>query len=233
MLIDLLHTLAMYKINTLPNTVSSTLPNAVSISPNGIEKTCVYLQLCRAMYWEDYQNSMATTYFQEDNQNICVYPLLQSNIIKNDDLNVVDAVRSQHKRFKFSYVDCRNKIKTKLEKGETDWTNFWVNEICNVVKFKKPASWLDHLFIVDKFLKEKGLKVIFLFDGIEEIFTDFTTDLGHQIAIEALLGLPRHIVEIDNSSIGMIIFIRRDSLPYVITQNLGQFEHLYREFAID
>ncbi|MFM6005844.1 MAG: ParA family protein, partial [Sphaerospermopsis kisseleviana] len=76
-------------------------------------------------------------------------------------------------------------------------------------------------------------KIIFLFDGLEDIFSDIAANEKQRIALKALIDdLPKKLSEIRQSHLGIIIFLRRDFLRYTITQNLGQFENLYRSYDL-
>ncbi len=55
----------------------------------------------------------------------------------------------------------------------------------------------------------------------------------NKIALKALIeDLPNKLSEIRQSNLGVIIFLRRDFLRYTITQNLRQFENLYRSYDL-
>lgn len=221
-------------LNNLASEFKATLPGIVCIAPNGVEKTSAYLQLCRFKTWGNFLASISSDHdHQHQGMNdAIIYPLLQSNLVRHDDLDTVEMVRNKHKKIKFSHLDCQDRIKAELQKGTLAWTDFWVQEIFNAVRFNKPKPWVNHLQVANEFLKNKEQKVVFLFDGIEDIFSEFDTNIAHEMAIDKLLSLPRHLVEINDSHIGIIIFIRRNSLPHIITQNLGQFRALYRKFDI-
>jgi hypothetical protein len=86
---------------------------------------------------------------------------------------------------------------------------------------------------INQYLKNKELKIIFLFDGLEDIFPDIAFNEKQRIALKALIDdLPKKLSEIRQSHLGVIIFLRRDFLRYTITQNLGQFENLYRSYDL-
>jgi hypothetical protein len=211
--------------NNLKSEFPNKLPSAVSIAPDGLEKSFAYLQLSKYEYWKNF--------FPNSPNNVCIYPLLQSSCLGKDDIDVIEKVRSKHKKFRFSHTECRDRINAELEEGKLDWTKFWIEEICKAVKFKKPKTWANDLRVVDDFLREKERRVIFLFDGIEEIFPEFSTNISHEIAINSLLDIPKHIAYgISDLHIGIIIFICKNTVPHVIVQNSGQFIFQYDKFII-
>jgi hypothetical protein len=72
-----------------------------------------------------------------------------------------------------------------------------------------------------------------LFDGLEDIFTEIASSNQQQTALKSLTDdLPEKLSEIRQSNLVVIIFLRRDFLRYTITQNLSQFENLYRAYDL-
>lgn len=89
------------------------------------------------------------------------------------------------------------------------------------------------LSIINRDLKDRGLRIIFLFDGLEDIFSNIASSNQEKIALKALIDdLPKRLSEIRQSNLGVIIFLRRDFLRYTITQNLKQFENLYLSYDL-
>lgn len=85
---------------------------------------------------------------------------------------------------------------------------------------------------LDQRLKEKQWKIIFLFDGLENQFSGAANEKTQQIALQALIDLPENCREIRNPNLGMVIFLHHDFLPYALSQNIGQFESLYKDYHL-
>ncbi|NJR76552.1 MAG: hypothetical protein HC773_29310 [Scytonema sp. CRU_2_7] len=81
-------------------------------------------------------------------------------------------------------------------------------------------------------MKDKGLRIIFLFDGLEDIFAEAPSSPQQQTALRALINVPKRLSEIRQSNLGLIVLLRRDFLRYAITQNIAQFESLYRSYDL-
>ncbi|MEL6457732.1 MAG: ParA family protein, partial [Cyanobacteria bacterium J06621_15] len=76
-------------------------------------------------------------------------------------------------------------------------------------------------------------RIIFIFDGLEDIFPNIASNKQEKIALKSLIyDLPSRLSEIRELNIGVIIFLRRDFLRYTITQNLKQFENSYRAYDL-
>jgi hypothetical protein len=73
---------------------------------------------------------------------------------------------------------------------------------------------------------------VFLFDGLEDIFAEVASKTTHQDALKALIDLPQRLSEIRQANIGLLVFLRRDFLRHVRTQNLAQSENLYRAYDL-
>jgi hypothetical protein len=151
------------------------------------------------------------------------------------ELSYCNVLQAQFDDLIFSYQDCKDRIEKALQNknfGVSDWTQFWLKEIANIIGLKIEKEDY-HVCKINQFLKNQSLKIVFIFDGIENIFQEILTNESQQLAIKALVNLPRKLNEIKDPYFGIIIFIWRDSLKSIITQNLGQFESCYSEFDLD
>ena len=136
----------------------------------------------------------------------------------------------------FVHWEYTDRIKKELEEqnwNEPKWTEFWVDEIAIAIGINPNLDTPNTLGTINQDLKNKGLKIIFLFDGLEDIFTEIASSNQQQTALKSLTDdLPEKLSEIRQSNLVVIIFLRRDFLRYTITQNLSQFENLYRAYDL-
>ncbi len=107
-----------------------------------------------------------------------------------------------------------------------------MSEIAKAVGVVLDKDQSDPLGILNHALKERELRVVFLFDGLEEIFSDFATSPARQTALKALINLPKKISELRHSNLGLIIFLRHDLPRYATPQNQARFENLYRPYEL-
>ncbi|MGH2416107.1 MAG: hypothetical protein ACRDEA_20940, partial [Microcystaceae cyanobacterium] len=70
------------------------LPHVVSIGAKGAGKTFNYIQLSRFKYWERFLNRIDKT-FPEGESKIHIFPLLESNNLKDNARNVIYKARSE------------------------------------------------------------------------------------------------------------------------------------------
>jgi MinD-like ATPase involved in chromosome partitioning or flagellar assembly len=214
------------------------LPHIVSIGAKGAGKTFNYIQLSRFKFWEKFLTHVDNLDKETDESNpsIYIFPFLQSgklgdkakHIIKEarneviTTLNAVDFIHSE-------YVD---RIKNALAENwnEPQWTEFWINEIARSIGISQNKNTLSS---ISNELKNRGIRIVFLFDGLEDIFPDIASNEKEKLALKALIDdLPNKLSEIRQSNLGVIIFLRRDFLRNTITQNRGQFENLYSSYDL-
>ncbi len=112
-----------------------------------------------------------------------------------------------------------NSTKLEREKNQTtDWLYFW--ELLLVKSIYPQYSSLQE---VNSELEAKKKKVIFLIDGLEDIFAHISADENEQTAVKALCQDIVAQLIAKYSNIGIIVFLRRDMAQSSITVNFKQF----------
>ena len=224
-------------LKNLATNFQEELPRVVSIGAKGAGKTFIYVQLSRFQYWEKFIK-LALRKEAEIGSKTYIFPLLQSNTLRDAAKNVIKEARNKvrvelgESTPEFSPSECQDRIQRELLKeiSELEWTEFWINEISRALGITgiNSITFSD----INNFLKGKGLRIIFLFDGLEDIFVEAPSRPQQQIALRALINLPNRLSEIRQSNLGLIVLLRRDFLRYAITQNTAQFESLYRSYDL-
>jgi hypothetical protein len=165
-----------------------------------------------------------------------MFPLMQSQNLEGKFKNILEQAQQNvnnalNHNCQFSISDLKDRITQSLSNqdwNEVNWAKFWVKEFSRVLGYNQENYQLNKL---DEYLKQKNSKIIFLIDGLENIFPDLAYDNLQQTALKALIdNLPNKLSEIRQSNLGLIVFLRRDFLRYTITQNSQQFENLYKEY---
>ncbi|MBS9392115.1 MAG: ParA family protein [Dolichospermum sp. LBC05a] len=218
------------------------LPHVISIGAKGAGKTFNYIQLSRFKYWGKFLNSIDKNETSSIQTKTYILPFLESSNLKNKAKTVISEARNEVRAVldvnvpEFVHSEYTDRIKTALTEqnwDELQWTEFWVNEIARAIGINQNLDSHHTLSSINQDLKNKGLKIIFLFDGLEDIFPKIASNDQQQKALKALIDdLPKKLSEIRQSHLGIIIFLRRDFLRYTITQNLRQFENLYRSYDL-
>lgn len=226
-------------LKNLATNFQEELPRVVSIGAKGAGKTFIYVQLSRFQYWEQFVK-LALRREDETELRTHIFPLLQSSTLRDAAENVIREARNKVRVIlgepipnEFLPSEGQDRIRKELLKetsNELEWTEFWTNEISRALGIVSTNSIT--LSDINNFLKNKGIRIVFLFDGLEDIFAEAPSNLQQQIALKALINLPKRLAEIRQSNIGLIILLRRDFLRYAITQNIAQFESLYRSYDL-
>ncbi|WP_417912878.1 KGGVGR-motif variant AAA ATPase [Candidatus Electronema sp. TJ] len=229
-------------LKNLAAAFSEELPRAVSIGAKGAGKTFNYIQLSQFRTWEKFvEHVLKRTPETELKTETYIFPLLQSKVLKDDAAQITMTARDEVTKAldtdlpEFSPSACQDRIKEMLHKetcSELEWTSFWVGELQNALGIGYGSGQPNTLTYLNNELKQRGIKVVFLFDGLEDVFTEISSNSAQQSALRALIDLPKRLSEIRQANIGVIIFLRRDFLRHIVTQNLAQFENLYRAYDL-
>ena len=214
------------------------LPVVISIGVDEAGKPLSYIELSRLQSWENLLNKINPQNQKNPPKNLSLmFPLMQSQNLEGKFKNILEQARQNvnnalNHNCQFSVSDLKDRITQSLSNqdwNEVDWAKFWVKEFSRVLGYNQENYQLNKL---DEYLKQKNLKIIFLMDGLENIFPDLAYDNFQQTALKALIdNLPNKLTEIKQSNLGLIVFLHRDSMRKAIKQNSGQFESLYSEYC--
>jgi MinD-like ATPase involved in chromosome partitioning or flagellar assembly len=228
-------------LKNLATTFRDELPRVVSIGAKGAGKTFNYIQLSRFKYWERFLNRIDKTEIIS-NAQIYIFPLLQSSKLGDNARRIINEARSEvreaiansHQDFLHSEsVDRIKRALTDENWNEPQWTEFWITEIARAIGINSGDTQINSLSSINRNLKDKEIRIVVLFDGLEDIFPNIAFEQKERTALKALIeDLPNKLSEVRQSNLGIIIFLRRDFLRYTISQNLQQFENLYRSYDL-
>jgi hypothetical protein len=225
-------------LKNLATNFRNDLPRVVSIGAKGSGKTFTYVQLSRLKYWETFLR-LATKDVTDVEPRTHIFPLLQSSTLRDAAEDIVsDARASTQEAFsgsmpEFYHSEFQDSIKSFLEEPSRplEWTRFWIRLLSRSVGLIQEDDSVS-LSSLNSYLKQKNVRLIFLFDGLEDLFAETAVSSQQQTALRALIDLPKRINEIRQSNFGIIILLRRDFLRYSLTQNLAQFESLYQSYDL-
>ncbi len=213
------------------------LPRIVSIGEKGSGKTFIYVQLSRLEYWEEF---LQIALKEEFESKTYIFPFLQSKNLKTKAQEIVDNARHKVRselniNTEFYRSDYEGRIQDSLNNNlnELDWTHFWITEIARCLGMSVEEAPKISIQEINSYLKQKKIRIVLLFDGLEDIFQNASSNDNQKVALRALINLPNdRLSEIRQANLGVIILLRRDFLRYAIAQNTGQFESLYRPYAL-
>ena len=215
---------------------SDTLPMIVSIGAKGAGKTFCYLEIARCQNWNTFLAKVLGSK-QDDFLEAFIFPLSQASqlhrpaeeILYSTRQNALQTLGVEEEFLRSELVSSINNALKKTDWGIEEWISFWIKRLGASIGFQSEDYSLSG---INRYLKEKSVKLVFLFDGLEDIFRDVSENRQQQNAIEALFELPKRVSEIRIPYLGIIIFIRQDYVKYTISQNRAQFEALYKPYSL-
>lgn len=131
-----------------------------------------------------------------------------------------------------SIYDTTSYLKERLAAGlgESAWVSIWLDVIAWSSGFSPRTSGAgEELFDT---LRAHGKSIVALFEGLEELYAS-VSDPGVEVAMRALLvSLPQKLRSEPRRPVGLVTFVRRDTVEAAIRQNLDQFRREYTPFAL-
>ena len=113
---------------------------------------------------------------------------------------------------------------------ESRWVSVWLNVLAWSVGFQ-PKSEGAGQALFDA-LRNSGRSVVAVFEGLEELYSS-VSEPGVEVAMRALLvSVPQKLRSEPRRPVGMLTFVRRDTVEAAIRQNLDQFRREYAAFAL-
>lgn len=207
------------------------LPNVLMIGAKGAGKTFTFRQVVQAGTWQAFLEKLG--FVPNSITDASIFPILWShNIPDTPEGEVKIAQRrtldriSGEKTHLLSNSDVNRRITTALKNPPGHWGDFWDELIAT--QFGVAQGGLQ---AVNDVLIGKSARVILVFDGIEDTFSE-TEDRIARDAIEALLRLTNRISELPNPHLGAIVFVRLDYAQAAIRQNLGQWLQRFNPFRL-
>jgi len=210
-----------------PRQFFNTLPLVVSLGTKGSGKTFHFMRMAGFMTYQKFSNAIEPDRVKIDAD---FFPLLRSPEIDGTSRLISKLQENQGRFGEFDADEFKMRAGQFRDETHSDheWETFWEKQIIYAVSGNKnnTRTWRQ--------LNEelKGSPVIFLLDGLENLFPDIHTKESHQNAVSALLKIPSRLSEIRDRNIGIIIFLRQDYLDSALRQNMGQFEKKYENYKL-
>lgn len=211
------------------------IPTTVVMGAKGSGKTFLYREMLKNKCWEKFASSVQGTDFGQCKSQTVFIPLIASkNYVEITEVfnDAIDNANKEITGLDFQptlWVQIREKIESyKQEEREfADWGSLWKDLLlCGI----NGANTLDEL---EAGLREADRRVVFLIDGLEEIFLATRTSQKEK---EAIVGLVRETVNYLRAkykNIGCVVFLRKDVARNAIEVNYKQFESVYERFMLN
>lgn len=210
------------------------IPQIVILGAKGSGKTYLYKQMLYAKTWSKFLRQIG-----EDSvlkEEILIYPLLSSTnmsrikpAIEECKENCAESLNHIMKN-EIKQADIIKLIRERVEEGaqENEWLQFWNDLIINLFH-----SNCKNLEDIDEELEHQGKKIIFIIDGLEDIFDECSEKISQQKAIKALCtDFINGLLDLPYNNIGIITFLRKDIAELAIKTNFEQFSNQYSGYEL-
>lgn len=211
------------------------LPNIVVLGAKGSGKTYLYRQFVQKQSWNSFAGELCGGNVMFPG-NAAFIPLLTT---KNEQkiFSLVECCLEEADRYVgdslIDFTACqglREEVESCLREGkENNWLAFWEKLILGL--FGNQFTTLQEL---NQHLSNVGRNIIFLLDGLDDLFNLAVPVERVETLVQALCqDLPPRLNRLKDRHIGMIIFVRRDIAEESIRYNFQQFRDQYKDFALN
>lgn len=204
-------------IEQLANRHITSLPIVVIVGAKGSGKTYLFKSIGGFDDWSDFVKKVKNS--------------PDSEIIRSSFCNVTSPENVTLKERNPFGITIKTHIQNELLKSNAT-TSQWRQKWLDIIAWSAGESvgvegaW-------ESYFSKINQKTIFLFDGLEEIFSEYYKNESHKTALRALLqDVPNWLESLSDKKLGLIIFIRQDIVSYVIPQNVTQFLTRYRDYQL-
>lgn len=213
---------AFYKSNAIRNLANrnrTRIPNLVVIGAKGAGKTFLFRQILRSERWE---NFLEQAIGRKESAGLQSAEIVQVTIPEQ----IEDKTDVWVKHIKPYLIRA-----TEQAPNLSKWRSIWIDMMAWSYGYKIGLVDIGDDFFTH--LREKNTQVVFLFDGLEDLFTGYYQKEEQKLALRALLqDVQSYISVIPDSPLGVVTFIRKDMSEHAIQQNFGQFLDRYKEFEL-
>ncbi|MCI8514684.1 MAG: hypothetical protein HFI93_08715 [Lachnospiraceae bacterium] len=231
------HMLATTSIREMVRDFKDTVPQLVVLGAKGSGKTYLYKQLLSKATWENFVYDVAGKE-EKDREKTLVLPLIGSLNMKKLYPMVQACIQKCNAslegfRISSDQVDLNyNRLAAYAEKevSLTEWVEIWQNLILDM----SDGGYAD-LFELDRYLERAGKRILFIVDGLEDLFMDqqIRKPETGRLAIRALCqNVMNRIQNLSYGNIGTIIFVRKDMVEEAIKTNFDQFQSQYQKYEL-
>lgn len=213
------------------------LPVVVVTGSRGAGKTYTFFQLLGARTWSSFVEQAIIGSDPAPGDDVVMVPLLGPRNVTADARRMLDQIEhelDERVGSTTSSLAVADRLLEKIESGDaslTAWRSFWFDAMawrvgCEPLTEGAGERLLEHL-------RAKGLRVVFVVDGLEDKFQKFLDDEVQRVALRALLqDVPERLEGRPGDDAGLIVLVRPDLVRTSIAQNSQQFLARYRPYAI-
>ncbi len=231
------HMLATSSIREIVRDFQDTIPLLVVLGAKGSGKTYIYKQLLAKMTWENFACSVEEV-AAKDAEKTFILPIVCSLNMKKLHPMVQQCIKNcnaslEKFRIKPDVVDRNyNQLAAYAEKDVslTEWMEIWQRLMLEMLD-----GGFQDCFELDQYLESEGKRVLFLVDGLEDLFMDLQIQkqATWRFAVRALCqNVVNTLRNLQYGNIGILIFARKDMAEEAIEINFDQFQNQYQKYEL-
>lgn len=213
----------------------SDVPVVAVVGQKGAGKSYTYLQLLRHTRWSQF---VKATTDKESTVEADIFPLLEPINLTGAALQLVREAREAGvAKFTGHRVPAATAVRDLVRSAmssdfhESQWRDLWFQAMA--VALGLPAGVADPVAAVTACVAQAGTPLVFVVDGLEDLFQNIHTDEQEQRALRALLlDVVAWLSQVPGRPIGLVVFVRRDMVLAAIRQNPGQFLHRFQPYEL-
>lgn len=232
--------LSTTSIREIVNNYTDTLPQIVVSGAKGSGKTYIYKQMLYSRSWNVFKRLIDGENEESPAEpEILFFPLLTSVNLQYLNGPAMECIKYLNTALKEEKADPRTAnrnynelmIYTEQDISLVEWTKNWINLI--VKSIDKEYTSLSEL---DLYLEQKGKKIVFIVDGLEDLFSDLKTEdkRSWKYGLKAVCqNVINELKNLEYGNIGIIVFVRKDMVSEAIETNYEQFRSQYARYELN
>lgn len=217
-------------IKSLCSRYKGRIPTAVVRGAKGSGKTFLYRKLLENKEWYSFCSGTlgVNENIAADGKKAYFLPIIANRNsgkmkeLLEENINAINDEISSADISKSVYIDSIEILEKAGSDVTTDWMKFYERFFAQALNQK-----FQDLSEADKSLKKDGSSIVYIIDGLEEIFKNVPSNENQQRAVQFLCQDFVNKLAIRYENIGIIIFIRSDMVENAITTNYEQFKQSY------
>ena len=210
-------------------------PTTVIMGAKGAGKTFLYRKMAEATTWQIFCNSLnrsTTSQSMPEKDDMFFLPVIATASVNNIIPTLQNCINELNHAIPIANVELdiflSNRQKLDIQKSkETGWMQFWEELLTSSLS----PQWKTFQE-ANEYLKKIGKKMIFLIDGLEEIFINLSDNKAERIAVRTLCQEVVAKLIAQYNHLGIVVFLRRDIAQSAITVNFAQFESTYKNVEL-
>ncbi len=208
------------------------IPNAVVVGAKGAGKTYTFLQLMGRPGWLSFAVAAGAS---RPTVDALLFPLLQPKNVTAEALQkarerVSEALGLSSVLNPFEALDLvQSWVRENLHEGQ--WRDRWLDLMAWSIGFQVNEPGAGRA--LSEFLRSAPHRVLFVVDGLEDLFQDISSSELEQRAVRALIqDVPNWLEQVPERKLGMLVFVRRDIVTAAVRQNSAQLMARYEPYAL-